>query len=70
MMAFDLAKVTGLENIADVGPCRNLEVEAKPSFGNSWGAQKYDILPHGDDTGLFYHEAPNFTWRKQFAPYR
>ena len=62
MMAFDLAKANCLESIADIGPRWNIEVEAKPSFGNFWGAQKYDILPHGDDTGLLHthNEAPEF----------
>jgi hypothetical protein len=56
----------------DISSRWNIEVEAKPSLWNSWGAQKYDILPHGEETGLFHthNDAPNFTWRKQFDPYR
>jgi hypothetical protein len=71
-MSFGFASANGLEAIYDISSRWNIEVEAKPSFWNFWGAQKYDILPHGEDTGLFHthNEAPNFTWRKQFAPYR
>jgi hypothetical protein len=71
-MSFGFANANGLEAIYDISSRWNIEVEAKPSFWNFWGAQKYDILPHGEDTGLFHthNEAPNFTWRKQLAPYR
>ena len=69
-MSFGFTNACGLKDIYDTSTRWNIEVEAKPSLGNFWGAQKYDILPHGDDTGLFHHEAPNFTWRKQFDPYR
>jgi hypothetical protein len=50
----------------------NIEVEAKPSFWNFWGSQKYDIIPHGENTGLLHthNEAPNFTWRRQFPAYK
>jgi hypothetical protein len=71
-MSFGFANANGLEAIYDISSRWNIEVEAKPSFWNFWGAQKYDILPHGEDTGLFHthNEAPNFAWRKQFDPYR
>jgi hypothetical protein len=71
-MSFGFANANGLEDIYDISSRWNIEVEAKPSFWNFWGSQKYDIIPHGENTGLlhFHNEAPNFTWRRQLAPYR
>jgi len=72
MASFGFANANELGTIYDISSRWNIEVETKPSFWNFWGAQKYDILPHGEETGLFHthNEAPNFTWRKQFDPYR
>lgn len=71
-MSFGFASANGLEDIYDLNSRWNIEVEAKPSFLNFWGSQKYDIIPHGENTGLlhFHNEAPDFSWRRQFAPYR
>ncbi len=71
-MSFGFTNANGLEDIYDLGSRWNIEVEAKPSFGNFWGLQKYDIIPHGENTGLLrtHNEAPNFSWRRQFEPYR
>lgn len=71
-MSFGFANANGLEDIYDMSSRWNIEVEASPSFWNFWGDQKYDILPHGDNTGLLHlhNEAPNFSWRRQFDPYK
>jgi hypothetical protein len=71
-MSFGFANANGLDDIYDVNSRWNIEAEAKPSFWNFWGSQKYDIIPHGENTGLLHthNEAPNFSWRRQFAPYR
>jgi hypothetical protein len=57
-------------NIYDLSSRWNIEVEAKSSFWNFWGSKKYDIIPHGENTGLLHthNEAPNFSWRRQFTP--
>jgi hypothetical protein len=71
-MSFGFANANGMEDIYDISSRWNIEVEAKPSFWNFWGSQKYDIIPHGENTGLLHthNEAPNFTWRRQFTPYQ
>jgi hypothetical protein len=71
-MSFRFGSAGELEDIYDTSSCRNIEAEAKPSFGNFWGSQKYEIIPHGENTGLlhFHNEAPNFTWRRQFPAYK
>ncbi len=71
-MSFGFTNSNGLEDIYDVSSRWNIEVEAKPSFGNFWGPQKYDIIPHGENAGLLHthNEAPNFTWRRQFVAYK
>jgi hypothetical protein len=71
-MSFRFGSANGLEDIYDTSSCWNIEAEAKPSFWNFWGLQKYDIIPHGENTGLLHthNEAPNFTWRRQFPGYK
>jgi hypothetical protein len=71
-MSFGFANANGLEDIYDLSSRWNIEVEAKSSFWNFWDSQKYDIIPHGENTGLLHthNEAPNFSLRRQFAPYR
>jgi hypothetical protein len=71
-MSFRFGSAGGLEDIYDTISCWNIEAEAKPSFWNFWGPQKYEIIPHGENTGLlhFHNEAPNFTWRRQFLAYK
>jgi hypothetical protein len=71
-MSFRFSSAGGLDDIYDTSSCWNIEAEAKPSFGNFWGSQKYEIIPHGENTGLlhFHNEAPNFTWRRQFPAYK
>jgi hypothetical protein len=69
-MSFGFANANGLEDIYDLSSRWNIEVEAKSSFWNFWGSKKYDIIPHGENTGLLHthNEAPNFSWRRQFTP--
>ncbi len=71
-MSFCFGSAGGLDDIYDTRSCWNIEVEAKPSLGNFWGSQEYEIIPHGENTGLlhFHNEAPNFTWRRQFPAYK
>ena len=71
-ISFGFANANSLADIYDLSSRWNIEAEAKPSFWNFWGSQKYDIIPHGENTGLLHthNEAPNFTWRRQFTPYR
>ena len=46
-MSFGFANANGQEDIYNLSSRWNIEVEAKPSFGNFWGLQKFDIIPHG-----------------------